>query len=255
MAVFFTRRVPRKRLLRRWSPTTSKAAGALVNPVMPADLGTLTLAGQTTVLRASHVPLAAGLGTLTLSGQTVSLRITRKLVASLGTLTLAGQTAIVRYARKMPAGQGTLTPSGQNVTLRYSRKMPAGLGTITLAGPVVNTIYSGCRQQTAAGGLGVLTLAGQPVTLRYTRKMPAALRHHHAGGADRCAATRPQDHGRRRQHCPRGQGGRAELSCPGPAHCRDRCDRLDGLRCHFADNPTPADHCSGKPEVWPFGLR
>jgi hypothetical protein len=164
--------------LRPWLYQHVQPASIAASYTMPADTGTLTLAGPTVNLiysGAGSKVLPAGLGVLTLGGQAAMLRYGHKMPAGLGTLTLSGQAAVLRYGHKMPAGLGTLTLSGQAATLRYSRKMPAARGTIALSGPVVNLIYSGAGSKTLPAGLGILTAAGQPVTLRYARKMTAGL--------------------------------------------------------------------------------
>ena len=142
---------------------TGQAAGMLRTRVMPAAVGTMTLAGQTVVPR---VTMPVTQGALSLTGQTVALRATRGMAAVNGTLTLTGQTAGLRAAREIDAANGALSLTGQTVALRTTRRLVAETGVVTLAGQLVSLTKTGSYSLSAAHG--ALALTGQAATLTYT---------------------------------------------------------------------------------------
>jgi hypothetical protein len=139
--------------------------GGLTNPVMPADVGAITVAGQPAILRFGH-NMPAAVGALTVNGQAAGLQHGYKVTATLGTITLAGQPVTLTRTRVMPAAVGAITVNGLAVTLRYAHMLPATLGTITINGQPVTLTRS---PRNMAAGLATITLGGQSVALRYSR--------------------------------------------------------------------------------------
>jgi hypothetical protein len=140
---------------------------------MAADVGSFTLTGVTTGLKAAR-QLAAAAGTFTLTGIDTALKADRKLAAAVGAFTLTGQDATLVYEPAtgdytLTADTGSFALTGIDTGLRAARKIAAAQATFALTGNATG-LARGLRLNAAAASF---TLTGISASFLRTYVMPA----------------------------------------------------------------------------------
>lgn len=144
------------------------AVSTSVNYPMTASQGSLTLTGQSALLKIGKKLLAV-FGSFALSGQTVLLKLGRKMLAVFGSFALNGQNAILKSTRKIVASLGTFTLTGVAVGLRIGKGILATYGTFALNGQ--NAIITSTRKIVVV--YGSFVLSGQNAILRVGKMLQA----------------------------------------------------------------------------------
>ena len=162
---------------------------------MPAAVGTVTLAGVATGVRADRrmaaatgavavtytaadlrraytLSVAAGAVVVTFNDANLVVTAAKRLTADAGAITITGYAAALRRTPGLLAAKGTITLAGIDVNLSYRRAyaMPALKGAVTVT---FNDASLTVARRLAAG-TGAIVLSGQAVALRHARVMPLA---------------------------------------------------------------------------------